>query len=119
FGHRVGGIRQDAHDVHIADVHHQLEGAGVQKVSYQDAGSVAPLGIGCQSAATERGYVHHVVVEQRGGVNEFNNSGQLEVFPPLIAKRAAGEQGQKGAQAFAAGLHQVVANVLNELHIRV
>ncbi len=42
FGDGVGRVRQNLHHAHIAYLNHHLEGTGVQEISHQDAGGVAP-----------------------------------------------------------------------------
>jgi len=48
------------------------------------------------AAAQLRG-VHHVVVEQGGGVDELDDGGELDVAGALVAAGARGEQQHHGA----------------------
>ena len=65
---------------HVVDRHHHLEGARVEEVADQHAGGVAEHGVGGVAAAPQFGFVDHVVVQQRGGVDEFDHRGELVVL---------------------------------------
>ena len=76
FGDDAGGLRQDFHHWHRAQLNHHLEGARVQKVADQYAGGIAPGSIGSLAATAHARHVDHVVVQQGGGVQELNGGGQ-------------------------------------------
>ena len=62
-----------------AVLHHQLEGAREQEVADQHRGLVAEHGIGRGQAAPQQALVHHVVVQQRRGVDELDAGRELHV----------------------------------------
>lgn len=68
---------------------------GIQKITHQYAGLVTPNGIGGLLAATQVGGVHDVVMEQGGGVDEFDNGGQIDVLIALIAAGAGRQEHQQ------------------------
>src|SRR5690606_30561898 len=72
-GDLAGGLGHDLHDAHLVDLDHQLECAAVQKVADQDACFIAPDAVSCLPSAAHVGVVDHVVVQQGGGVNEFDH----------------------------------------------
>lgn len=73
FGDDVGGIGQDLHDAHAVGLHHHLEGARVEEVAHQHAGCVAERRVGGLAAAAQLGFVDHVVVQERGGMDELDH----------------------------------------------
>ena len=70
--------------VERAVLHHQLEGAGEQEVADQHRGLVAPHRVGGGLAAAQRAVIDHVVVQQRGGVDELDAGGELQL--PVAAR---------------------------------
>ena len=79
LGDGVGGFRQDLHDPHAAHFDHHFEGARIQEIADQHAGLVAPDDVGGRLAAAHLGGVHDVVVQQGGGVDEFDDGGQRDM----------------------------------------
>ena len=51
FGNHGCGMGQHIHDFQILEFHHHLEGSGVEEITYQHAGCVAPACIGGTAAA--------------------------------------------------------------------
>ncbi len=76
LGNHVGRIGEDLHDAHAAGLDHHLEGARME-VAHQHAGRVAEHRVGGLAATAQFGFVHHVVVEQRGGVDELHHRGEF------------------------------------------
>ena len=72
-------------DEHLqrAVLHHQLEGAREQEIADQHGGLVAEHRVGRGQPAAQQALVHHVVVQQRGGVDELDAGGELDV--PRVA----------------------------------
>ena len=111
LGDHAGGLGNDAHDRHGAQLDHHFEGARIKEIAHQHARCVAPLGIGSGAAAAQAGGVDHVVVQQGGGVQEFDGGGQqLQV----IAQGLAREEHQQRAKALAAGGDDVVADLFHQ-----
>ena len=94
LGNHRRGVGQHVHDRQAFQLHHHLEGPGIQEITYQHARGVAPLGVGGTAAPAHVGGVHHVVVQQGGGVQEFNDRGQLQVVVLAVARGPAGQQNQ-------------------------
>ena len=65
---------------------HQLEGTGKQEVAHQHRGLVAEHRIGRGEAAAQQALVHHVVVQQGGGVDELDAGGERD----MARRRPAG-----------------------------
>ena len=77
LGDGVGGIGEHLHHAHVVDFDHHLEGARVEEIADQHRGGVAERGVGGRAAAAQVGCVDHVVVQQRGGVDELDHRGEL------------------------------------------
>ena len=72
---------------------HELEGAAEQEVADQHRRLVAPDRVGGGRAAAQVAVVDHVVVQQRGGVDELDAGGEAELARAAIAaqpRRRAG-----------------------------
>ncbi len=119
FGDGIGGVGQHLHDAHAANVDHHLECAGIQKVADQDAGFVTPDGIGGFVAAAQFRGVHHIVMQQGGGVNEFDDGGQVDVAPALITAGRSRQQHDHGPDTLAAAIDDVVAELVDQSDIGV
>ncbi len=118
LGDAVGGVGEDLHDLHTVQLHHQLEAARIQEVPHQHAGRIAPQRIGGAATAALVGLVDHVVVQQGGGVDEFDDRGQLVVFGGDAPAGAAGKAHQHRPQALAAGRDDVIGNLVDQDHVR-
>src|SRR5690606_15092 len=114
FGDHSGGLGDDAHDRHRAQGDHHFEGACIKEVAYQHARRVAPQGVGGGATTAHAGHVDHVVMQQGGGVQEFDDGGQQSQLIALEAERVAAEQYQQRAQALAAGGGDVVPDLFNQ-----
>ncbi len=117
LGDDVGGVGEDLHDPHAAQADHHFEGAGVEEITHQYAGLVAPDGIGGLLAAAQHGGVHHVVVEQGGGVDELDDGGQVDMLLALVVAGPGRQQHQKRAQALAAAVDNVLAQLIDQHHL--
>ena len=58
--------------------------------------------------------VHHIVVEQSGGVNEFDDSGDVDVPVALVTERAGCQKHQEWAEAFATAANDVVSDLVDQ-----
>ena len=94
---------------------HQLEGAAEQEVADQNGGLVAPDEIGRDLAAAKRARVHHIVVQQRGGVDELDGGGEIDVLVAGVAAHPGGGEGQHGPQPLAARIDQVPGQVRDQV----
>ena len=114
FGNHVGRVGKDAHDVQLAEGNHHLEGSRIEEVADQYARRVAPEGIGGGASAAHVGGVHHVVMQQGGGMQEFNDGSQLVLVRTVRIAGSGAEQHHQGAQTFAAGADDVMADLFHE-----
>ena len=69
-------------------------------------------------AAAQRRLVDHVVVQQRGGVDELDDGGQLVALGPVEAQRLGEQQHQRRPHALAAGADDVVRDLVDQRHLR-
>src|SRR6185503_18998607 len=118
-GDGVGGFGEHLHDAHVADADHHLEGARVEKVAHQHRGGVAECGVRGLASAPQVGSVDHVVVQERGGVDELDHRGELVAALAAVAERAAGEQVQRRPQALAARGDQVLRHLPDQRDVGV
>jgi hypothetical protein len=118
FGNLVGGVGQDAHHQHRIQLHHHLEAARIEEIAHQHAGRIAPQRVGGLAPAPQVGFVHHVVVQQGGGVDELDHGRQRYVLRAGIAAGTRREQMQHRAQALAARGHDVFSDLVDQQHIR-
>ena len=111
LGDDVGGLGHDLDDALRAHRRHHLEGARVDEIPHQHAGLVAEHLVGGVAAAAQRRHVDHVVVQQRGGMDELDEGRRLDVRvrwrgavggPAGRAAGPAGEHHEQGPQPFAA-----------------
>jgi hypothetical protein len=117
FGDGVGGVGQHLHHRHAIQFDHQLEAARIEEVADQHAGGVAPQRVGGLAPAPQVGLVHHVVVQEGGGMDEFDHRRQLQVILAGVAERARRDQVQLRAQALAAGPDDVLAHLVDQQHV--
>jgi hypothetical protein len=78
----------------------------------------APQGIGGGAATAHAGHVDHVVMQQGGGVQEFDGGGQQAQVVAFAAQGLATQQHQQRAQALAAGGRDIVADFRYQRHAR-
>jgi hypothetical protein len=114
LGDDVGRIGEHRHHAQASHVHHHLEGARVEEVPDQHRRGVAELGIGGVLPAPQARLVHHVVVEERGRMDEFDDRGQLVLRGAFGAAGIRGQQEERGAQALPAALDDVVGDRADE-----
>ena len=96
---------------------HQLERAGEQEIAHQHTGLVAEHGIGTGKAAPKLAAIHHIIMQQRCGVDELDAGRQSHVtLPAGIAAEPCARQGQDRPQPLAAGRHQMGREPRDQLH---
>jgi hypothetical protein len=117
FGDLVGGVGQDAHHQHRIQLDHHLEAARIEEIADQHAGRIAPQRVGGLAPAAQVGFVHHVVVQQGGGVDELDHAAS-GTSARRHSRRHAPQQMQHRPQALAAGGHDVFGDLVDQQHIR-
>ena len=103
LGDGIGGIGQNLHDAHAVEPHHHLKGAGVQEIAHQNAGGIAEHLVGGLSAAAQGGPVDHIVVQQGGGVDEFDDGGGVDVPVPVWPQARAARSTKRGRRRLPPG----------------
>jgi hypothetical protein len=84
-----------------------------QEVAGEDRDGVVPAGVGAHRPPAHGGLVHHIVVVQRGEMDQFHHGGGAHHIgrpAPLIhpvQPELAGEQGEHRPEALAPGVDQV------------
>ena len=76
----------------VPEVDDLAESFGVEIVADEDADLIAPYFPGSSSASTDIGVVNHIVVEQRSGMNEFHQTGELVMIATGVTAETGGEQ---------------------------
>ncbi|CQD08499.1 hypothetical protein BN970_01642 [Mycolicibacterium conceptionense] len=103
--HRVGSEQRN-----------QPRRRGEQVVTGEDRDVVAPPGIGAGRPAPHLGLVHHIVVIQRGQVDQLDDGPgdrDLRIIRPRAQRRR--EHGKQRAEAFSTGLEQMLDGLGHEL----
>ena len=93
---------------------HHLKGARVHEVPDQDAGLVAEDLIGGIATAAHRGAIDHIVMQQRGGVDELDEGRSFNVSVAVGVTGTAGQNHQQGPQALAAARDDVLGNAIDQ-----
>jgi hypothetical protein len=114
LGDHGGGVGEDAQHLQGTVAHHHLEGARKQEVTDQDARLVAPDRVGGGASAPEIRFIDHVVVKQRGGVDEFHRARQSDLAVASIAAQLGRAQQQHGPQPLAAGGNDVARQLRDQ-----
>ncbi|MNJ28134.1 hypothetical protein D3C77_226610 [compost metagenome] len=118
FGDDPGGLGEDLHDRHRAQFDHHLERTRIEEITDQYARRIAPQGIGGGATTAHARHVDHVVVQQGGGVQEFDGGGQQAQVVAFAAQCLAAQQHQQRTQALAAGRSNVVADFRYQRYTR-
>ena len=84
LGDHIGSRGKGFHHRHIPDVNHHLKGAGVDKITHQNAGRITPFRIGSGTSPPEIRGINDIIMEQCGGVQEFDNRSQRNVLLTLV-----------------------------------
>ena len=79
LGDGGGGAAEDAQYLERAVLDHQLKGAGEKEIADQHGGLIAEHGIGAGGPAAQLEFVDHIVMQQRGGVDELDAGGELDM----------------------------------------
>src|SRR5687767_654795 len=114
FGDFVGRGGHHVHDSHAFQRDHHFEGARVDVIADQHAGFVAPDFVGGVAAAAQLGAIDDVVVEQGGGVDEFDDRGGFGMAFAPIATGSGTDHDEQRAQAFAAAADDVFGNLVHQ-----
>ncbi len=72
------------------------KGAGIEEITDQHAGGVAEHLIGGIASAAQGRFIDHIVVQQSGGVDEFDDGGRIDVAVPRVPASAGRQKHQKG-----------------------
>ena len=116
FGDDRRSAGQNVEHRQIVGLHHQLEGAAEEEIAHQHGGLVAPHQVGGDLAAAQGAFVHHIVMQQGGGVDELHRRGQPHMMVAGIAAGLGRRQGEHGAQPLAAGIDQMLGQIGDQRH---
>jgi len=118
LGHLADGRGEASQDVAVAVLYQVPTHPGVQEVADQHRRRVAPTGIRRYSPSAQFRFIHNVIVQQARGVQEFDNGSEHHMAAAPIVASASAQQHQQRPQPFAAAVHDVAADLLNQCHIR-
>ena len=110
----VRRVRKNFHHMHGFHTHHHLEAAAVEKITDQDTRGIAPDCMGRFLAAAGIGFIHHVVMQQGGGVNELDDRCQVDMFFARVAAGMGTDHQQHRAQSFSAAGDDVMGNLVDQ-----
>src|SRR6184192_3555824 len=81
-----------------------------ETVAQQNTERISPARVRGRLRTTPHGFIHHVVVHERGDVDELHNHSKIDVVGMNSTAGAGSQKSQKRAKAFAAtadGIHNV------------
>ncbi|MGH9524619.1 MAG: hypothetical protein ACRD3E_19020, partial [Terriglobales bacterium] len=78
---------------------------------------IAPLGIGRGAAAAGLRLVDDVVMDERGGVDDFNHGPEADGRAAIASEQLGREQQKRGAQTLAAAGTKVLADFGDDLDV--
>ena len=101
------GIREDREHPGRARLGHELEGAGKEIVAHKHARLVVPEQVRRRTAAAGAAFVHHIVVQERRGMDELDRGGEADVMVAPIAAEPRRRERQDRPHPLAARPHQM------------
>ena len=104
FAGRQGGSHRgdDIEDTQVAHISHQFDDLSQQIISYEHGDLIAPARMHGFDSATHGGRVHHIVVNERGGMQQFERHGGLNSLIRHAMTHLSRQEGQLGTQLFTA-----------------
>ena len=89
----------------------EVERVGEERITEEDSGDGAEFAGGGAAAAANVGFVHDIVVHERGEVDEFDDGGDAdEVGRDDAGAAPAAEKNERGADAFARSVDAVIGH---------
>ena len=116
--HLLRQFDQYIKNAEIALLHGNLEGLHVEPVASQHAFRVAPLGVSRRTPAANLSLINDVVMDERRGMNNFDNRCELDRARTLVAHQLRGQQQQRRANPLASSSAQVFANFCDRRDVR-
>src|SRR6185312_9182793 len=115
FHHELREADQKIQNMEIALPQRRLKRLHVQPVARQNTGVIAPLHVGRRPAAASTGNIDHVVMDERGGMDHFDDSAELDsgfaVGRGVSRAREPGAKQEQGrAEALSAALLEIPAD---------
>ncbi len=102
-----------------AQTGHHLEGAGIDKIPHQYAGCVPESGVRRGFATTHIRFIHNIIMQKRRCVNKFDERCDGDVGISLITNGSGSQNGNHRAYAFTAAADNVIAQLIDQLNVRV
>ncbi len=118
LGHPSDRRRNGGEEVHVAGVEREQQAAAEQVVAEEHADFVAPERVDGRHAAPRLRLVHHVVVDERRGVEELDEGCAAVALLRHAARHLGGEQDERRADLLALLLEQVPRNGVQQAHVR-
>jgi hypothetical protein len=106
---------QNVEDLEVALREGHLKRLHVQPVACQHAPVVSPAGIRRGPPAARVGAVDHVVMDQRGAMDQLNNGAQPDRAASSVTRVPSRKQQQGWAQSLASALQQVARDFRHRL----
>lgn len=119
LGNDIRRIGQHTHDTHVVDRHHHLESTGIEKVADQHAGGITEHRVGRVATTPQGGFIHHIVMQERGRVDEFDDGGHFVVPHSLVAHGTRSKENQRRTHTLAAAANNVLGDLPDKHHVRV
>src|SRR5581483_12411929 len=92
--HLLREFDESVKNAEIALVHSDLERLHIEPVAGQHALRISPLRVGGRASPTSLGFVDDIVVNQRGGMDDFNYCTEADRAASFIVEQFRGEKEQ-------------------------
>ena len=116
FGHFPAGFGQRFIDGLIPELHELTHGSGIEVIANQDTDLIAPHFPGSLAATADVGIVHDVVVQERGGMDELDQTAEQQVRPAALPAEARAEGHEQRTDAFPAAAQNVGGDGVDQGH---
>jgi hypothetical protein len=108
--HILCEVDQNIQDSEITFLERHLEGLHVKPVAGQHAAMISPARIGGGPPTPRIGAINHIVMDQRGAVNQLDHGAQAHGNASVVARISGGEQQKRGAQALSSPAKQIAGD---------
>jgi hypothetical protein len=116
--HVLGELDQHIKDLEVSFRERHLKRLHVQPVACQDAAMISPAGVCRGAAAACVSAVNHVVMNERGAVDQLDDGAQTDRASSAVSRISSRKQQQRRAQALASAAEQVARDFRDGLNGR-
>ena len=110
--HFLAGFGEDFVDPLAAKFHDLTHGSGIEIISDQNTDLIAPNFSGGLVASADIGIIDDIIMQERGGMDEFHEAAELMVFGAGIPAESGAEEQKRGRIRLPPLLRMCAATVL-------